>query len=241
MPILRLGSAVDQLDQKLWRQGSEITCFKKPSGWFFWPHQNLTTPCLRCSENMESFCTKESAMTMTQNQCITRANKSRERPDSHKYLEVWQFQHHYQCQLVLGKINEVVSCCHETVAQQTSAAAPGILRRQTSSSSRICRAPLISAGLSFVSEGWLDLVWDVWGDLALLYMSLILLLRFPDNAGMPFVLAMAEVRNKQKHAGFLKSRLSTGTLVSFISFCWPKQVTRPRPDSRDDKTDLSFK
>ena len=82
---------------------------------------------------------------------------------------------------------------------------------------------MISAGLSFVSEGWLDLVWDVWGDLALLYMSLILLLRFPDNAGMPFVLAMTEVRNKQKHAGFLKSRLSTGTLVSFISFCWPKK------------------
>lgn len=100
---------------------------------------------------------------------------------------------------------------------------------------------MTSAGLSFVSEGLLDLVWVVWGDLALLHMSLILLLRFPDNTGMPFVLAMAEVQNKQKQAGFLKSRLSTGTFVSFISFCWPKQVTHPRPDSRDEKTDLSFK
>lgn len=42
---------------------------------------------------------------MTQNQCIIHANKSRERPDSHKYLEVWQFQCDYQYQLVLGKIN----------------------------------------------------------------------------------------------------------------------------------------
>ena len=64
-----------------------------------------------------------------------------------------------------------------------------------------------------MSEGLSDLVWVVWGDLALLYMSLILLLRFPGNTGMPFVLAMAEVGNMQTHAGFLRSRLSTGTLV----------------------------
>lgn len=92
-----------------------------------------------------------------------------------------------------------------------------------------------------MSEGLSDLVWVVWGDLALLYMSLILLLRFPGNTGMPFVLAKVEVGNKQTHAGFLRSRLSTGTLVSFSSFCWPKQVTHPRPDSRDEKTDMSFK
>lgn len=74
---------------------------------------------------MESLCTKKNIVTMTQNQCITHANKSRERPDSHKYLEVWQFQHHYQYQLVLGKINVVISYCHETVVQQTSTATRG--------------------------------------------------------------------------------------------------------------------
>lgn len=54
---------------------------------------------------------------MTQNQSITHANKGRERPDSHKYLEVWQYQHHHQYQLVLGKVNVLilVSYCHEIV------------------------------------------------------------------------------------------------------------------------------
>lgn len=54
---------------------------------------------------------------MTQNQSITHANKGRERPDSHKYLEVWQCQHHHQYQLVLGKVNVLilVSYCHEIV------------------------------------------------------------------------------------------------------------------------------
>lgn len=53
-----------------------------------------------------------------------------------------------------------------------------------------------------MSEGLLNLVWVVWGDLALLYKSLILL-RFPDNTGMPFVLAMevGNSRNTQVSCG----------------------------------------
>ena len=61
---------------------------------------------------------------MTQNQCIIHANKSRERPDSHKYLEVWQFQCDYQYRLVSGKIKVLISYCHEIV-QQTGTATQG--------------------------------------------------------------------------------------------------------------------